>query len=75
MQFFCALSDDASHSFSCLGTFFGSNVPVCLINQPQTRCSPDEWNENGFLATFWPNSSRPIQPLQRFRKPQEGSLF
>ena len=44
----------------CLGTFFGSNVPnICLTNKPQSRCSADGCNENGFPATFWPNGPRP----------------
>ena len=29
-------------------------------SKPQSRCSPDGCNENGFLATFWPNSPQPI---------------
>ena len=32
--------------------FFGCNVPICLSNKPQTKCSPDGCHENAFLATF-----------------------
>ena len=38
----------------CLGTFFGSNVPICLLSKPQTRCSPDGCNKiKKFLTTAY----------------------
>ena len=36
------------------------NVPICLSNKPQTRCFPDGCHENVSLATFRPNSPRPL---------------
>ena len=39
-------------AFFSLGTFFGSNVPICLSSKPQqTRCFPDGCHESVFLAT------------------------
>jgi hypothetical protein len=52
--FFAVTQFNRGQSFIlCLGTFLGSNVPICLSNKPQTKYFPHGCHE---AKGFWPTT-------------------